>query len=66
MEMRFKNKILQIGRVKMGVVVEHYNKGFGHIVGFATNNVEELILKVQWSTGEVSDMHQGNCDALFD
>lgn len=66
MEMKFKNKTLQIGRVKIGCVVEHYNKGFGHIVGFALNIAQELILKVQWATGETSDMHQGNCNAFFD
>lgn len=63
-----------IGNVELGMVVrattfseigskELANK-FGHILGFARNPQNEVILEVKWDDGETYTIHPGNVQLL--
>ncbi len=66
----------EIKRYKLGTVVT-YNviercggditpraSDFGHIIGFDTNSVDELVLSVKWADGEITSIHPTNVTIL--
>jgi hypothetical protein len=36
----------------------------GHVEGFSINNTGEVILKIQWATGEVGSMHTAHVNLI--
>lgn len=63
-----------IGAVELGMVVrattfteigsKELAEKFGHIVGFARNPQNEVILEVKWDTGGTATVHPGNVQLL--
>lgn len=67
----YAGKIHFIGNVKIGTVVaNNVQSNYGHVIGFAKNSSNEIILEIQWAKPwnedkHITIVHPGNLHILL-